>query len=700
VPQPQRKRGGQEFFYVDADGRKRDAELHNAILDEGDHEAAKRVSDKIRARILGKRDAERQKDWDESKHPRVPAGSPEGGQFGEGGDGEGEKEGGAGPVKLDPKVIEVGGDEWNRSVARKLEREYQEARPKIEKLALEGPGKTRAATEAAEEAETQDIEEGEPPYVPESWDMISNSGQSDAEQKYISSNINSYYDSEVENWASESAPDDARNKVTDDFNDGSETDWVGEAIDELRDEGDFPYSTSDLIDAIAIKYNSGYYDWKKNVTIEFDDAQLQNPIDRPPPPDPAQLTMPGIEPPPPQDYSKHLTEDMRAVITQSIIDAMDKEADRVVDKMEPPEYLKESAEEYAGESWAQMDDADKFAWTQSNTNIVEDESIAGTGMYADKEPEPKKEENPLDALPVKYDPLNETTGRDYKRTQALAKYLSVNRATEIMIEREMAPRPGDAVRLPDIPGTTKGSEEWEKTLERRIANVDNMLWRGWVGSSTAQSGILLQVATAEELGGRLNLKTATGINPVAARNWADEHFADIGGYAGIKAYIRAKWETTQYLLDKAHTPELDLYRGINLKTHDPERYAQAVREKGEKQLVTVGGGATSGALNYEKAPTIKVDRNGAASATTDPKIANGWSSDDGRIVLRAVVPRTAVISVPAYGINEYSEHEVVVAGTAWKAWDAWVGKAPLLDMVPIGDNGTGIGANAPLLKAA
>ena len=53
-PKPQRK-GSQEFFYVDADGKKQDAELHNAILDEGDHEAAKAVSDKIMARIRAKR---------------------------------------------------------------------------------------------------------------------------------------------------------------------------------------------------------------------------------------------------------------------------------------------------------------------------------------------------------------------------------------------------------------------------------------------------------------------------------------------------------------------------------------------------------------------------------------------------------------------------------------------------------------------
>jgi thioredoxin reductase len=39
----------------------------------------------------------RDKDWDESKHPRVPAGSPGGGQFGEGGGGDGGEEEGAHP---------------------------------------------------------------------------------------------------------------------------------------------------------------------------------------------------------------------------------------------------------------------------------------------------------------------------------------------------------------------------------------------------------------------------------------------------------------------------------------------------------------------------------------------------------------------------------------------------------------------------
>jgi hypothetical protein len=54
-----------------------------------------------------------------------------------------------------------------------------------------------------------------------------------------------------------------------------------------------------------------------------------------------------------------------------------------------------------------------------------------------------------------------------------------------------------------------------------------------------------------------------------------------------------------------------------------------------------------------------------------------------RMVLRAEVPRTAVVSVPAYGVNVKSEQEVVVAGAAWKGWDAWSGRAPTFEEVPM-----------------
>jgi GNAT superfamily N-acetyltransferase len=51
-----------EFFYIDDDGVAQDAELHNEILDEGDDEAAKKISDKVKARILGEKRFSRRED--------------------------------------------------------------------------------------------------------------------------------------------------------------------------------------------------------------------------------------------------------------------------------------------------------------------------------------------------------------------------------------------------------------------------------------------------------------------------------------------------------------------------------------------------------------------------------------------------------------------------------------------------------------
>jgi hypothetical protein len=51
APPPKSK----EFFYIDDDGVEQDAELHDAILNDGDDEAAKKISDKVRAQILGEK---------------------------------------------------------------------------------------------------------------------------------------------------------------------------------------------------------------------------------------------------------------------------------------------------------------------------------------------------------------------------------------------------------------------------------------------------------------------------------------------------------------------------------------------------------------------------------------------------------------------------------------------------------------------
>jgi hypothetical protein len=139
-----------------------------------------------------------------------------------------------------------------------------------------------------------------------------------------------------------------------------------------------------------------------------------------------------------------------------------------------------------------------------------------------------------------------------------------------------------------------------------------------------------------------------------------------GGYDAVKAYVRGKWETTQWLLDKADLQTVGLWRGLDLDT------------KNERTEI-VNTQTARGAMSYNKLPEAVVRRNGAASSTIKRSVANNWS----KVTIRVQVPRTAIVSVPVYGQNAHNEHEVIIAGTAWKAWDAWQGPAPSFDEVPL-----------------
>jgi hypothetical protein len=84
----------------------------------------------------------------------------------------------------------------------------------------------------------------------------------------------------------------------------------------------------------------------------------------------------------------------------------------------------------------------------------------------------------------------------------------------------------------------------KRNPESAATFIDSNIWGRWKDSSTSQSGKVLQMAIAEELHGRLNydqLGTRKEINDL--RQHADYEFP--GGYEALKAYLRAKWETTQ-----------------------------------------------------------------------------------------------------------------------------------------------------------
>jgi hypothetical protein len=550
----------------------------------------------------------------------------ESGKWTEGGGGDGGAEKPAAEPALDPNVISVGGDEWNKATAQRLEREYQTAKPTLDKMAADAVGHAIGGGE---------VDEDDQPFVPEEWDQMSEPDQEAAFEAYKEQSLSNYIDNEKQNWyESGQALDEAKSIVVNDFNENKETDWAADAIDGFLDkfDGRIPYTRDQLMAAISMTYQDGY-DGGGNFEVEFDDKKLQEPSNLPPP---EQGTLPGIEPQKPEEQ---LTEEMRDGLSKAIEKAFDKTADSKSGDLEAPDYFEDSATEMMESDWNDgMSDESKFEWTKSNTELINEETPVEQGVVV--------------ALPKTFDPLNKTSGEDYKRTQALARQLSTERAADLIaknvFKREVTP-----------------------ALLNAVKSMDGRLWSDWKGSSTSNGGKLLQVAIADELGGRLNAKTSTDIGRDEAIKNADKQFATVGGYEGVKEYVRAKWETTQYLLDKAGIKTLDVYRGIRV---DPETFSAAMTHM-KDWLRTIG--------SYQHLPTLDVVRNGAASTSVSPNIANGWGADKNRVVLRAQVPRTAAVSVPAYGINVHSEQEVVVAGTAWKGWDAWAQEAPEFDKVPL-----------------
>lgn len=540
--------------------------------------------------------------------------------------------------ELDPEVVNVGGDKWNKDTAVHLEREYQMAKPKLTKIESEAVGK---------------YPRGKPPSQLLEWSELSKDDREDVKNQWMEKQVPFYHKNEVGHWKANDGVSDAKDKVTDDFNDRTTMIWAAKAINEYFEEmesklteqadrpsdsaevqaalhAEIPFEAAQLLDAVRLEYDRDADD--PAITVKWDDSKLQEPAYGPKPGalfDPDQQRLPGIEEPKKPDMSKLLTDKYRKDLAAQIELAAFEEVKDVRDAMEPPEYLLDAAKEAADADWEGLSDNSKLSYAQ---NFAADEETRNP-------PVPW-----VRAVPESYDPLNETVGLDYKDTQGMARHMSIERAADLLIERDIV-NPANRI-----------------DIVKRIASMDRVLWEDWKSSSTTQNGKLLQIAVADELNGRLNMKTRDTMNQMETKTYANKQFKEIGGYAGVRAYVRAKWETTQFMLDKADVKELSLYRSIDL---DMDTLGPHLTKSKE-----IGG--------HHYLPSIAVQRNGAASTTIDSKVANDWGDGQTRVVLRALVPRTAAVSVPAYGVNIQSEHEVVIAGTAWKGWDAWHRRAPSL----------------------
>jgi 8-oxo-dGTP pyrophosphatase MutT (NUDIX family) len=571
--------------------------------------------------------------------------------------------------ELHPELVPSGGDEWNKRIAAKLEKEYQEAKPALDKLISEGL--TVGGPKETTYTEPSDPDEDEEPevYYPTSWEEMSQEKQDEVMEKWKSNNYSNFYDSEVQSWSESGNPlESAKNDLADLFNSNKPSDkefeWAEDAIKEWFEEREpakpdptspiplepeeppkpIPFTATDLLDALKVKYE-GHGEGMQDPDIEFDDDMLNSMVMKKED-EPQFAGFEDIQP------AKLLDEDMRADLIAALVKAFNDKAEKKSYDIEPPEYLKEGVDEQLDDYWGQMEDTQKFQYADDYNMVPK----------PDDPPDANTPPVPITqiALPHRFDPTNETNGEDYKKTQAIARYLSIERAIKVIRER----------------GIKTGIMTNDAGLRSALTAFDSKLWHAWKGSSTSFEGKLLQLATANELGGRFRSPGRPGspYDVAGAMAEADRQFPNIGGFQGIRAYLRAKWETTQYLLDKAGLNTVEVYRGIGMDVPKDEK----TEEVGVPSVYADFD-------KYTRLPDLFVERNGAASTSMARSVSNGWGGDTNRVVLRINAPRTAFISVPAYGINVYSERELVIAGTAWNKWDAYKRSAPSFEAVPIGE---------------
>lgn len=593
---------------------------------------------------------------------------------------------------LDEAVIDVGGDVWNRETAVRLEREYKKSLPQLEELVDKLAGSEDLVKETISE-----------------WDGLAGNVQKNVEDDWKQSSYTSELNSAVESWQENDAYKDAAEAVVYKFQQAADLEWITDAVNahmfgtpnddqNVGDLNEFiggraaegkpaiPFDVADIVRATILTTND-----EGKLDVEFDNAMLQAPIGF----TNLQMTLPGIEPLKPEEM---LTEAMRKDLTEVIEEAFKEKAEDIQTSLDPPDYLQDSAKETVDMYWDELSEDEKFAYAKK-AGYVEKEEVAVEVMDPDD---------------FEVDPLEENDDATaYRATQALAKQLSIQRTAELMKQR--------GEKTLGLEKILNKYADNESGLISTIEVMDHDLWDNWKSASHSPQGKIIQAAIAEELGGRLRQSGVHAVDIDTAKENANTEFE--GGWEAVKAYVRAKWETTQYLLDKANKPMVDVFRAVHIddvaklgqqkfQAIELTPEAAAVQDasfkvKGgqgeqfyfktkaeadafaEKKNVEFGIGLkpvdtsirTEDINGYTKLPDLTIHRNGAASMTTDSGVANGWGQNLTRVVMRARVPRTAVVSVPAYGQNIHSEHEVVVAGTAWNKWDAFYQRAPKFEEV-------------------
>lgn len=268
---------------------------------------------------------------------------------------------------------------------------------------------------------------------------------------------------------------------------------------------------------------------------------------------------------------------------------------------------------------------------------------------------------------------------NYVRTRDLGHALVSARLADLMEERSLT------LAQADITFRRSTYDQDPITHETFISEV----WRAWKESSSTTIGMGAQMAAAEEIG---TPHRYTAAEVEETKRLLDDRYGS-HTYDVLKAYARAQWEVTQFLLDRDGGAQSDLDQGLYRAMIFPKTTIDGTKNESvsaSSPAAHFDGSLSAQTTTWTKLPEFDLRRGGLASTSALRSVANKWEGVDispdmvepTRAVLRIIPHASAVFSLPVFGKNMYEEQEAVLLGGPWKGWDVWREAAPPTSLVP------------------
>jgi hypothetical protein len=283
----------------------------------------------------------------------------------------------------------------------------------------------------------------------------------------------------------------------------------------------------------------------------------------------------------------------------------------------------------------------------------------------------------LDKLPDTYRPLVTATHGFSKQ-----EYNAILQGTTIAYSKQMP----DIIRTQAVAGLVFNERASQITKQRgiditpeQIKDIDDNLWREWMRGSKTPEGLLVQLAVVDELKVPSNLPPDTDAKKLVA----DAESKYPGGFDTIKALVRAKWETSQLLLEKAGIKNLEVYKGMNLP--DADKFpVKSVMAKAEVYGKVPGKPNESVITEVEyKKLDAKIKPRSVMSTSTNLRDAysfTGYVKGGPGVVMVLDAPNSAALFLPIQRprikAKQNDESEVALLGTDYNKSDVWLGKVP------------------------